>query len=286
MPASSRRSFLTQTAALITASKLVSGKAALTANNLGVELYTVRNVITKDPTGVLNAIQQIGYRTVEVNYGNMDQIWSALKATPLKPVSIHLDNNAMDASRIDTVLGDLAQRGFQYVVPPSYQIAQGGADGVKRIAEQMNKTAEQAKSHGLIFAYHTHAHDFTPINGTPALHLFMDAVQKDLVFLELDIFWVSVAGHNPADVIKKYSGRVPMLHLKDKAPGVPVQFNEKVPPTAFKEVGSGTIDIAASLSAAATAGVRHYFVEQDQTPGDPIASLRQSFQYLSGHFSS
>lgn len=286
MSVSSRRSFLAQTTALIAASKLASGKAALTADNLGVELYTVRNVITKDPAGVLNAIQQIGYRTVEVNYGNMDQIWSALKATTLKPVSIHLDNNAMDASRIDTVLGDLAQRGFQYVVPPSYQIAQGGADGVKRFAEQMNKTAEQAKPHGLTFCYHTHAHDFQPIDGTPAIDLLMNAVQKDLVFLELDIFWVSVAGHVPADVIKKYSGRVPLLHLKDKASSVPVQFNEKVPPDAFKEVGSGTINIPATLSAAATAGVRHYFVEQDHTSGDPVASLRQSFQYLSGHFGS
>ena len=74
---------------------------------------------------------------------------------------------------------------------------------------------------------------------------------------------------------------MPLLHLKDKAPGTPVMFKESVDRGAFKEVGSGTIDWPAVLRAAASAGVQHYFVEQDQTPGDPVESLRQSFGYLS-----
>ena len=79
----------------------------------------------------------------------------------------------------------------------------------------------------------------------------------------------------------KLSGRVPLLHLKDKAPGTPVMYNETVARAAFKEVGSGVIPWPAVLRAAASAGVEHYFVEQDQTPGDPVDSLRQSFAYLS-----
>jgi sugar phosphate isomerase/epimerase len=89
---------------------------------------------------------------------------------------------------------------------------------------------------------------------------------------------------NPVDVLKKYSGRVPLVHLKDKAKGVPVQYSEKVPPTAFKSIGSGSIDIPAVLSAAAASGVRHYFVEQDETPGDPIVSLKKSYEYLEKQF--
>jgi len=68
--------------------------------------------------------------------------------------------------------------------------------------------------------------------------------------------------------------------LKDKAQGTEQRFNEAVPRTAFKELGNGTLDFAAILKAAAGAGVRHYFVEQDQTPGDPIESLKQSWDYL------
>jgi sugar phosphate isomerase/epimerase len=79
---------------------------------------------------------------------------------------------------------------------------------------------------------------------------------------------------------------VALLHLKDKASGTAVRYNENVPKETFKEVGNGTVDIAAVLVAAKKSGVKNFFVEQDQTPGDPIESLRQSYQYLSGKFAS
>jgi sugar phosphate isomerase/epimerase len=71
-----------------------------------------------------------------------------------------------------------------------------------------------------------------------------------------------------------------LMHLKNVAKEVKPQFNESIPRTAFREVGNGSIDVPAVLKAAAKAGVKHYFVEQDQTPGDPVASLRESYQYL------
>jgi len=74
---------------------------------------------------------------------------------------------------------------------------------------------------------------------------------------------------------------VQLVHLKDKAKETPVQFNEKLPPTAFKEVGNGALDWPGILRAAAAAKVEHFFVEQDQTPGDPLESLRQSHAYVS-----
>ena len=82
-------------------------------------------------------------------------------------------------------------------------------------------------------------------------------------------------------MLKQHAGRVPLLHLKNKAEGTEVRFNEGVPHAAFKEVGTGAIDIPAVLRAAQAAGVKHYFVEQDRTPGNPIDSLRQSYEYLS-----
>jgi sugar phosphate isomerase/epimerase len=155
---------------------------------------------------------------------------------------------------------------------------------VKRIAKMLDKIGKMAKSEGLTLCYHNHAHDFKPINGTPAIDMLMSETNQDYVHLELDVFWASVAGHNPVDVLKKFSGRVPLVHLKDKAQGIPVQYSEHVPPTAFKAVGSGSIDIPAVLSAADHAGTKHYFVEQDQTPGNPIDALRKSYNYLKKHF--
>jgi sugar phosphate isomerase/epimerase len=97
----------------------------------------------------------------------------------------------------------------------------------------------------------------------------------------MDVFWVSVAGHDPVELLGKLSGRVPLLHVKDKASGTPVMYNETVPRTAYQEAGNGVIEWPKVLRAAAAAGVEHYFVEQDQTPGDPLDSLRQSFAFLS-----
>ena len=82
-------------------------------------------------------------------------------------------------------------------------------------------------------------------------------------------------------MLARYKGRTPLVHLKDKAKDTPDRFNEGVPRTAFKEVGNGTLDWSKILKAADAAGVEHYFVEQDQTPADPVESLRQSFAFIS-----
>ena len=279
----SRRSFITQTAALLPASQMLFAREPLTRNDLGVQLYTVRKVIGKDPLATLQAIQKIGYTEVEATAGNLDEIWPALEKTNLKAVSIHLEHSE-PGSAMDSALAGYKQKGFQYAVVPYLETTKGGADGVKRIAEMLNKIGESAKKNELTLCYHNHAHDFTPMGGSTPIGMIMQDTQPDLVQLELDIFWASVAGLNPVDVLKKYNGRVPLVHLKDKAKDVPVQYNEKVPPTAFRAVGSGSIDIPAVLSAAAAAGTRHYFVEQDETPGDPIASLRKSYTYLEKQF--
>jgi sugar phosphate isomerase/epimerase len=282
----SRREFVIQSAAVLPIGRAAFAMSKLQPSNLGVQLYTVRNVITKNPAATLKAIQSIGYTEVEVTYDNLNQIWPALKQTKLTPVSVHMEEALFmeGGAALDSALKDLKRRGFEYVVSPSLPTAKGGTDGIKRLAEMLNKAGEQAKRRGLTLCYHNHAHDFQPINGVPALETLLDETQKDLVFLEMDIFWVTEAGHEPAQVLKTHSGRVPLMHLKDRAKGVATQFNEDVPKDAFKEAGSGAIDIPAVLRAADAAGVKHYFVEQDQTPGDPIASLRQSYKYLSSLF--
>ena len=268
---------------MIPASRALFAREPLDHNDLGVQLYTVRKIIGKDPLTVLEAIQAIGYTEVEATAGNLDQIWPALEKTQLKAVSIHLEHTEPGAA-LDSALASYKQKGFQYAVVPYLETTHGGPEGVKKIAEMLNKVGESAKKNDLTLCYHNHAHDFTPMGGSNPIDMIMRDTQPDLVQLELDIFWASVAGLNPVDVLKKYSGRVPLVHLKDKAKGVPVQYSERVPPTAFKSVGSGSIDIPAVLSAAAAAGVRNYFVEQDETPGDPIASLKKSYEYLQKQF--
>jgi sugar phosphate isomerase/epimerase len=289
MSPTSRRTFVAQAAALLPLSRAAFAKDPLTRNDLGVQLYTVRNVIEKNPAATLKAIQDIGYREVEVVYASLEKIWPALKETNLKPVSVHVDTKIFmqGGAQLDSVIAGLKQRGFRYIVVPYIDPKdRGGADMFKNLAEKLNEAGKKARSNGLTLCYHNHAFEFGPLDGTTGLEILMKNTDKDLVSLEMDVFWVSVAGHDPVALLQTYSGRVALLHLKDKSKGIDTQYNEKVPKTAFKEVGSGTIDIPAVLSAADSAGVQNYFVEQDQTPGDPIASLRKSYEYLSQHFKS
>ena len=280
MSAQSRRAFLTRSAALCAATKL-SLADALTKNNLGVQLYTVRSIIGKDPAGVLKQIHDIGYAEVEATAETLKTGWSAIQSSGLKATSVHLNTNPNDEE-----LADAKSKAFDYAVVPYIAPAErGGVDVIKKLADTIQQAGERARKHGLQLCYHNHAFEYEPMGGTTPLEIIMGGTDPKLVMLELDIFWATVAGQNPVNILQKYSGRVPLLHLKDKQKNVPEapQYNENVPNSAFKEIGKGSIDIPAVLKAADAAGAKHYFVEQDQTP-DPIASLRQSYSYLKKQF--
>ena len=282
----SRRRFAAQAAALLPLlrTRLSAADTALLPR-IGVQLYTVRDVITKDPLATLKAIQDLGYTEVEVTYASLDSIWPALKQTSLKAVSAHVDGTIFlnsDKSQLDHALSDLKHKGFDYAVFPYLaNNLRGNADSYKRMADNFNEIGQRVKGFGLQFCYHNHAFEFGKTDDTTPLKLLL-ATDPTLVGWEMDIFWVSVAGQDPVELLRSHGDRIPLLHLKDKAKGTPVQYNENVPHSDFKEIGSGVIDIPAVLKEASRAGVKHYFVEQDFTPGDPIASLRKSYEYLHG----
>lgn len=259
--------------------------AARQLQSIGVQLYTVRGVLPQKPAETLHAIEAIGYREIEATYAGLDRIWPEIQATHLKPVSVHLDNTLMNAGKEDDLARAIDQAkkwGFAYAVFPYLPPAErGGLEKIRILCDKLNRAGEKCRAVGLGFAYHNHAFEFEPMEGTTGFDVMVERLDKKSCGFELDCFWVSVAGHDPAELLKKLSGRVPLLHLKDKLSGTPVMYKESVDRAAFKEVGNGVLDWPAVLRAASSAGVQHYFVEQDQTPGDPVESLRQSFGYLS-----
>ena len=272
-----RRQFLA--AAAVSAVRLSGAKL----KTVGVQLYTLRTIIDEKPLEVLQALERMGFRECEVIQGNMEKIWDSLQQTRLKPVSLHL-NTAMftrDRAKLPAALDDAKKRGFAYVVCP-YIAPQdrGGVEVIKRLAETLNQAGAMCANSGLKLAYHNHAFEFEPAGSGTLLDVLMSTSDPKLVTLELDIMWAQVAGVDPVSVLQKYGKRVTLMHLKNVAPGVGPQFNEKVPREAFREVGNGAVDIAAVLRAAEKAGVQHYFVEQDQTPGNPLDSLQKSYQHL------
>ena len=139
---------------------------------------------------------------------------------------------------------------------------------------------QSAAAAGIQLCYHNHAFEFEPVGDTSGFQVLLDTLDPASAKIELDVFWVSVAGYDPVELLAANPGKFPLVHLKDKTASLPTQFNEKVPPAAFKELGAGVLDFPTILKAGAESGVEHYFVEQDQCPGDPLESLRTSYEYL------
>jgi sugar phosphate isomerase/epimerase len=277
---------------LVGASTLAAG-AMLRAQGQrawGVQLYTVREQLAKQPLETLKAIAGIGYKEVELFGPDAAKIVQLSKEAGLTPVGTHIQANDVLGDKtpdaLDRLFDGIAKLDLKYALVGYIMPNDRGKDSAayKKFGEEMNRAGERAKKAGLVFGYHHHAFEFGKLpDGTRPIDIIIETFDPALVKFEVDVFWVSVTGNDPVELLNKLANgkRVGWVHLKDKAKGTTVHFDEMVPKTAFAEVGSGAIDFPAVLKAAQAASVDHYLVEQDFTPADPIASLKKSFDYLS-----
>jgi sugar phosphate isomerase/epimerase len=298
----SRRYFLKSsavgTAGLMAPALFGAGEAhaaGQVVDHLGVALYTVRDQMKTDAAGTLKAIAGLGYRYIET--GLLPPLGPALKASGLKQASAYAPTYLVTGNRKAWAAGgdllpesydwskavdEAKTQGLEYlVIVYLMRDERGGLDVYRDLAARLAKAGETCRKAGIGLAYHAHAFEYEPIDGVRPIELMLKETPKDLLGLELDTFWASIAGVDPVKMVQTWSGRVPLVHLKDKATGTPVQFDEgKVPHEAFKEIGRGAVDFAAFLPAAVKAGVKYYYVEQDYCGGSPLDCLRTSRQAL------
>jgi sugar phosphate isomerase/epimerase len=280
-----RRQWLAKSAALFSSAPLLAAVPPHFKGALGAELYTVRNIIDADTDGVLAKIAEIGYSEVEPGRAVLDKLAPMLAMHKLKPTSCHIEQELVvggDAKvTLPQAIESAKKAGVQLMIFPYLAPAKrGGVDAMRKFADQMNEVGAKVAAAGMKFGYHNHAFEFGGKPGERPIDVFLERFDPKTVGFQIDVFWVSVAGNDPVEWINKLKQRVISVHLKDKAVDQPVLYAENVPKTTFREVGNGSLDFPAILKAAHSAGVKHFFVEQDQTPGDPIASLAQSFKYL------
>jgi sugar phosphate isomerase/epimerase len=265
---------------------------------LGVQLYTVRDRLGAQADRTLEAIAAIGYKELELGRADLAQLVPLARKHGLRAVSTHIEAPLVtgdwtawkdavtvpDGYTLERALGEASTHGIRYAVVSYLMPSErgGGLQFYQRLADQLNKAGEAGRKAGVTLGYHNHGFEFEPLpDGRRPLDVLVTRTDPSLVKLELDVFWVGITGADPAELLGRYKGRVALVHLKDRAKDAPRATDErKVAPASFKEVGSGSLDFGAILKAADAAGVQHYFVEQDHTPGDPIASLRQSYGYL------
>ena len=254
---------------------------------LGVQLYTARAVLAKDPDGVLERIAAIGYREVEFFGADQFERWLPLtRKHGLAVTSTHLpipfvtgDWGNQPSRDLDEFLDRVKLAGVSYAGLPF--LAPKDRRNFPALCQKLNAVGEKCRAAGVQFFYHNHAFEFAGEPGARVIDVFARELDRQLVQLELDIFWVSAAGVDPVAVLDEWKGSVALLHLKDKEPGMPVITTEsQARPSHFKEVGAGSLDMPQILAKAIAVGVDKFFVEQDQTPGDPVESLRISFENL------
>jgi sugar phosphate isomerase/epimerase len=247
---------------------------------LGVQVYTVRSFMPEKGEATLRAIAAIGYKEVELPFADAQKYAAVLKETGLKATGSHIEADRSRPQKLDEFIGQAKELGIPAIGVAYVQPGQrkDPAEFWPRFVEMLNWSGERCAKAGLTFYYHHHNFEFDP--RFRAIDLMHEKLTKD-VKLEIDCFWASVGGTDPASLIEKWSGRIFALHLKDKAQGTPDSYEtNKVKHEEFLEVGAGSIDWSKVLKAAARAGVQHYYVEQDYTPGDPIESLKKSYAYL------
>ncbi|MES2996344.1 MAG: sugar phosphate isomerase/epimerase [Verrucomicrobiota bacterium] len=287
-----RRNFLRTTTAAAAAFSTGNAFAALAADvqyrkNIGIQLYTLRGPLGKDPAGTLVKVAEMGYKQVEMyGFPNCKPLIDGSKAAGLTMNSTHFNwdsaVNPKDAEFSDfrKILDQAKEIGLKHLVVPSLMGGnRSSADAWKKTAENLNKAAEHAKAAGIELGYHNHAFEFQPMKeGGTGYEIFMKEFSKDMKF-EVDVFWVKVAGIDPAELITKLSGRVTQLHLKDLKKDFKTPNFGGVSGDAYKELGNGQIEFEPILAAAKKAGVVHCHVEQDVSP-DPLASVKQSIEWL------
>ena len=162
-------------------------------------------------------------------------------------------------------------------------------DEYKKAAELYNKFGEKCKSAGIRYGYHTHSHEFGEYDGVSPFEVLMKNTDPGLFTFELDLFWAAVAGIDPVEIIKKYPGRIKLLHIKEMAQKMDKVYNTneiftnmEIGMKIFQNqtvIGEGVIDFTRILQEARGAGVEHIIIESD-FPQEPMKFAEQSILNL------
>ena len=243
-------------------------------DRVGLQLYTVRDLMAKDLPGTLARVAEIGYRDVEFAgyYGRSPQeIRDLLTRNGLRAPSAHVPVAELRGDW-KKVLDDAKTIGHEYVtIPWLGETERATIDRWKRTASLFNSGAFQAKGAGLKFAYHNHDFEFKTIGGVVPMDVLIAETDPTLVTFEMDIYWVVRGGRDPLEYLRRFPNRFSMFHAKDS--GAP-------PKQEIVDVGKGVIDFRSILAEGKRVGVQHVFVEHDNPP-DAFASIASSYQYLS-----
>jgi sugar phosphate isomerase/epimerase len=262
---------------------------------LGVQLFTIRDDVQRDPFAAFARLHEIGLAEAEL-FGltgrengrvfglTAGELKRAFATNALRVELAHIDGSLANTDAIADIAAELGVTTAIVALPSELTADRNGrverAPAKNRaqldaLAAKLERAAREYRARGIGFAYHNHDVELAPVEGVVSLDYLMSRTDPDLVKMELDVGWLALAGADLAEYVRRYSGRLIACHMKDYAARSP----SDVPEQKLVEPGAGTIDFAAVLTAMRDAKVAHAFIEIDES-ADPFAAVERGCKHL------
>lgn len=240
--------------------------------NIGIQLYSLRDMQAASVQNTINLLGSIGYPEVELFslQGLTGATWRGiLEAANVRAVAVHVGIDSW-RNQLETVLDESETLGMQYVgVPGIFPNPPATLETYRGLAREFNRYAERVADRGMRFYYHNHAFEFARDRGTRLFDVLLDRTDPDLVFFELDLYWMVTGGVEPLDYLERFDqSRFPLFHVKDRdAAGN------------FADLGEGNINFARIFRELQNKHYHHYIVERD-TQVNPARTAAVGYEYL------
>lgn len=267
--------------------------------NIGIQLYTVREELSKDFVGTIETVKKLGYEGVEFAgyYGGYSakDVLKLCDEVGLKILSTHTGFDVF-TNDFDGAVNYLSDLGVSYsAIPwmPTENIP--GTEGFASMRELFTRIQVALEKKGIRLLYHNHDFEFVPHpDGGFAYDKLMEAIPG--MWPEFDVCWVTYSGNDPVEYLKRYSDKIAVVHLKDFVGGkssspayalidaegnaVKEEKEETVSEFKFRPVGSGIVRMKEVIDTAISLGAKSFIVEQDDCYGDCFGAAEQSIAYL------
>jgi sugar phosphate isomerase/epimerase len=252
------------------------------AQQYGLQLYSLRNQFAKDAPGTMEKVKAWGFRDVEMagTFGlSFPEMIKMLAANELNVVSFGADYERL-VKEPHRVAEEARSYGAKFIACFWIPHTQNNftIEDAEKAAAAFNEAGKIISSYGLLLCYHPHGYEFKPYNeGTLFDHL-MTKLDQRYVYLELDVFWIKQAGQDPLALLKKYSSRFVLVHLKDRKIGTKDSNNGNGDLESNVVLGTGDVGIADIMREAKRLGIKHYFIEDESSNAEE--QLPKSLAYL------
>lgn len=279
-----RRTFIKNSALLssgivLSSAPFVSCKTGNENWPFGLQLYSLRDDLPKNPAGIIKQVASFGYKQIEGYEGEKGIYWG-MKNTEFKKFIGDLGLDMISShcawdKDLDRKAAEAAEVGLKYLLCP-YLGSQPTIEAFKNFAKQFNAAGEICKKHGLRFAYHNHDYSFKPVDGQLPQDVLLAETDPALVDFEMDMYWVVTAGIDPKAYLEKYKNRFRLCHVKDRMKNPdPSDSNSSC------TLGEGSIDYPSILKDAKANGMEYYIVEQERYDNTtPLKSAQADAAYM------